>query len=77
MVEIRSCRVSSSRALLDRFAHAVEGLRQAAEFVSAAHIHSIAVVLARDFGGRSIEFRHRTHDAAGDEIGHQQRGEHG
>ena len=59
--------------LADRFAHALERPGQPPQFVLAAHVDLIIVVLFRDFGRRSIQLRDRLHDLSRHQVSDHQR----
>ena len=68
MVEMRSVPDQFVPRLADGFAHALEGERQPSQFILAANVDLVIVILLRDFGRRAVQFRHRLHDFPRHEV---------
>ena len=74
MVEIRSCRISSSRASWMERAHRIEGAGEPAQFVVASFGNARAVFLLGDHRGRLIELPDRLQNAMREEAAQREPG---
>ena len=76
MVEMRSCRIRSSRAWRME-AHMLLKVRARRPISSSLlHRHFDVVVLPRHFGGRAVQLLHRLHDAARQQVGEHEAHRH-